>query len=130
MVNRSDSLGPLSIPTEDAYNVSVLPLPATHPSGTPAQRVAWHDGRVYRHTDGVLCGAGQNQCGLEIEGEGPTEREFRVCLTHGEEIVLAPRFRHEEDPDGDCEATPDQVTSFPGEPRLCTLHELPVVEVW
>jgi len=118
------------IPTEGAYAVSVLPVSHTTPNHAPAKRVAWPDGRIYRHTDGVLCGAGQNQRLLEIEDTpGGGEREFHVCSTHGQEIVLAPRYEHEDD-GSDCEASEGQILHSVEHVLTCTFHEQPVRQVW
>jgi hypothetical protein len=120
MVSRSDSLGPL----QDLPQYQLKPKPV-HVSPL-RNRVPWPDGRIYRHDDGTPCDVGQNEVVVFLVGDD----EVLGCWVHDKPIVLAPRFRHEEDPDGDCEATPDQVTQYPGEAPICTLHELPVEQVW
>jgi hypothetical protein len=125
MVSRSDSLGPL----QDLPQYQVKPKPVY--TSPPRNRVPWPDGRVYRHVDGTLCDAGENEVGYMSVGTPLIDQHDELtCWLHYQPLVLAARFRHEEDPDGDCEATVQQVTRFPGEALMCTLHELPVEQVW
>jgi len=120
-------------PYSDAYSVRVpFPEPPTPPL-TP--EVPWPDGRIYLHTDGVVCGAGQNQVSARYEGgqllpfgEMAPVVEVLVCRTHGEDLILAARYVHEDD-DSDCDADEGQVLTW-SVGLICTLHETHVRKVW